>query len=68
MTKLFRPKIDTKTPAAAPDVPTIEAPKQELGGDKTPVQRRKAGRNALRIDPQIRGNTRDGNGINVPLK
>lgn len=70
MTKMFKPKIENKTPAAAPAAPKIEAPKRELGdeGERKQLMRRKKGRNALRIDPQTGGVPKGGQGINVPMK
>lgn len=71
MSKLFKPKINTPQSAAAPAQPTLEAPVQELGGnDEVKLQqRKKKGRNALRIDPQTGGvPSGGGSGINVPMK
>lgn len=71
MSGMLKPKIDNKTPAAAPTAPKIEAPQRELGGeaDNQEQIRKKRGRSSLRIDPQTGGvNSKGGNGINVPMK
>lgn len=60
-----------KTPAPPPPMPTMDAPRRELGDEKrvTEIERKKRGRSALRIDPQTGGvSSRGGAGINIPMK
>lgn len=69
MTKMFKPKINSSTPARLPDPAPLEAPKQKLGGeDEDKLDRRKRGRSALRIDPQTGGVAKTGTGLNIPMK
>ncbi len=73
MTKLFRPKIDTPKLAQAPaPISDTKTPRQELGADNetTTANRRRRGRNSLRIDPQLGGAgvSAGSSGLNIPMK
>lgn len=70
MTGMLKPKINTKTPAPPAPLPKPETPKRELGGERerTDFLRKKKGRNALRIDPQVGGVAATRQALNVPMK
>lgn len=71
MTKMFKPKINNKTPAPPPPTPKIEPPKREIGGEddqKASLRKKRKGRSALRIDPQTGGVPNGGQGLNIPMK
>jgi len=60
-----------KPRAQAPTPMNLEPPRRELGDEeRNQEQRKKRGRNSLRIDPNSAGgaSSKGGAGINVPMK
>lgn len=68
MSNPFKPKLNTSAPAAPPPLPSDKAPERLLGSEKNRKgDRRRRGKEALRIDLETGGVPRTKTGLNVPV-